>query len=169
MKATVLSSSAGPSSNAIDNDGFNKFPIKEFQQLEELNKLMENNDAFNKMVIKTACAFYYNIHSYLVHVFYLQQVNFWIPQLKKIIDSKQFKKSSPAGHVLLSSWFESREFFTNVVYKGKSKDNKPKIESLAAFLKVLQTILSSVDKNTYENGVKEFLQDYIKYAPRSKK
>lgn len=86
-----------------------------------------------------------------------------------MIASKDFKKSTPAGHILFSRWFEKRDFFTKVVYKGTSKDNKPKLESLEAFLKVLRTILSSVDKNTYGNGVKIFLQDYIKYSTRPTK
>lgn len=130
---------------------------------------MENDVAYEKMVIRTVYTFYYYYYSYLVYLFYLQQVNFWIPQLKKLIASKKFKKSSPAGHVLFSHWFEKREFFTKVVYKGTSKDIKPKLVDLKAFLKGLHTILSSVDKNTYENGVKDFLQDYIKYAPRPTK
>lgn len=82
-----------------------------------------------------------------------------------MIDSKTVKKSTPAGIILFSDWFDkNRELFTKVVYKSKSS-GKPNLESMTGFTKVLTTILYKVDKKTYSSGVKEFLTDYIKYAP----
>lgn len=86
--------------------------------------------------------------------------------MKKIIDSKKYKSSTPAGHILFCEWFhESRELFTKVVYK-KSPE-KPSLESMGGFIKVVENILAKVDTKVYGNGVKMFLTDYIKYAPRT--
>lgn len=96
------------------------------------------------------------------------QVNHWIPKLKQIVKSKEFKKGVPAGNILFSLWFhESKELFTKVVYGSSS--SKPPLKGMSGFLKAVSTILSTVDNETYGSGIKEFLQEYVKNAPKKLK
>lgn len=142
-----LTNQASTSVAADDDDGFNQFPIASFEQLQEFDRLML--DKFNSKKL----------------------VRYWVRKLKKAVNSREFKKSTPAGHILFTKWFATRKLFTEVVYQSNNRAGKPKLVDMKGFLKVLHAILSAVDNGTYGEmtGVKSFLMDFIKYASRSLK
>lgn len=91
-------------------------------------------------------------------------MNIWTKKLESKIP--KLGKRISVGVYLLNKWFcPSRELFTQVVYKASEKAKKPQLETLEAFINVITKILQRVDKNGYRSGVKQLLQDHIKYAP----
>lgn len=70
----------------------------------------------------------------------------------------------------MGKWFhENRELFTQLTFKGTN--DKPKLEDMKGFLKILHAILRQIDNENYatSNDIKIFLTDFIKYAPRALK
>lgn len=90
-----------------------------------------------------------------------------------MIETKEFRKSTPAGIALFSKWFHpSRELFTTISFTGASRSGEEKksdLQNMKGFLKVLKLVLSSVDKSTYGSDakIKAFLMEYIKNARRT--